>query len=364
MTAAARRSADRAAAPLAADAFPRNAWYPLAWSREIGRAPLARSLCGDALVLFRSEKGATVALEDQCVHRRAPLSRGRLKGDVLECAYHGLQYDCRGRCVRIPGQAEIPLRARVRAYPVVDKWRWTWVWMGEPAAADERLIPDVHWNAQPGWTAPGGSLTLACDWRLLIDNLLDLSHLTFLHAATVGNPEMAETPAEVAVAGDRVRVTRWMIDQTPSPTIRRAVGLHVNVDRWQIVEWTPPGAVVIDVGYAPTGTGAPAGDRSQAFQFRGINLVTPEGPRATRYLWSYARNFKTDDDDLSALIAHEVGATFVEDKDMLEAQQHNLDRGERATVDIRTDAGPLAARRILARLIAEEPAAAADCSQR
>lgn len=346
--------------------FLRNCWYGAAWSAELGRDKLfARTICNEPIVFYRTEKGAPVALEDQCVHRRAPLSKGRLKGDVLECAYHGLQYDCSGTCVRIPGQKDIPERARVRSYPVVDKWRWTWIWMGDPARADDSLIPDVHWNDSPGWISPGGTLAMVGPGQLLIDNLLDLSHLSFVHERTIGTNKVAETPMKYEVDGDRVRVTRWILDKPAPPMFVRAGGFTENVDRWQIIEWTPPGLVLIDVGCAVAGTGAPEGDRSQGIEARSINLITPETEETHHYLWSYARNYDIGNQDLTEMLCRDVHNTFLEDKDIIEAQWTRMRADPRVgwNIDLRVDGGPLKARQILERLIAKErarPAAAAE----
>ena len=190
--------------------YMRNCWYAAAWSRDIEPGkPFARTICEEPVVIFKTETGRLVALEDRCVHRRAPLSLGRIKGEFIECGYHGLQYDCSGMCVRIPGQQDIPERASVRAYPLADKWRWLWIWMGDPEKADESLIPDVHWNDSPGWVSPGETLHMNGHYQLLIDNLLDLSHLTFLHESTIGTSKVAEAAmgfTAVAVGGREVWV--------------------------------------------------------------------------------------------------------------------------------------------------------------
>lgn len=343
----------------------RNCWYGAAWSREVGRDLFVRTICDEPIVFYRTQAGRAVALEDRCAHRRAPLSKGRLVGDVLRCGYHGLEYDGAGKCVRIPGQKEVPDNARVRAYPVIDKWRWLWIWMGDPAAADEDLIPDVHWNDSPGWVSPGDTLHMKGHYQLLVDNLLDLSHLSFLHERTIGTDKVAETPMSVETDGDRVRVTRWIIDKPAPPMFVEAGGFTENVDRWQLVEWTPPGTVLIDVGCAATGTGAPEGDRSQGIEARSINLITPETERTHHYLWSYARNYDVENEDLTELLYRKVGDTFLEDKDMIEGQQARIETETDGggTIDLRVDSGPLQARRILERLIGEELGAVASAAE-
>lgn len=336
--------------------FIRNTWYPCAWASEVGRALFPRWICDVPMVFYRTEAGKPVALHDRCAHRRAPLSKGQLLGDRLQCGYHGLEYDCSGRCVKVPGQDTIPAGAAVRSFPVADKWRFVWVWPGDPALADEALIPDLHWNDAPGWVAPGDTLTIGCNYLIDLDNLMDLSHLTYLHGRTIGTPYVTEFPALTTVSGERVNVTRWMIDRPAPPMFQRVGGFTGNVDRWQIIEWSAPGNVVIDVGCAPTGTGAPQGDRSRGIEARSINLVTPMRERETLYLWSYCRNYKLDDEAITQTLYEDVKRTFFEDKDMLEAQQHLIDTDspEARTISLKVDSGPTQVRRIIERMIRRE----------
>jgi len=133
--------------------FLKNFWYVAASDHEVARKPFGRMILGEPIVLFRKEDGTPVALEDRCVHRHLPLSMGKLVGDHLQCHYHGLRYDCTGRCVRVPGQNTIPPSAQVKSYPVVERYRWLWIWMGDPALADPDKITDFHWLDDPNWGA-------------------------------------------------------------------------------------------------------------------------------------------------------------------------------------------------------------------
>jgi phenylpropionate dioxygenase-like ring-hydroxylating dioxygenase large terminal subunit len=336
--------------------FPRNTWYPCAWSHEIGRGLMQRWICGDPIVFYRTAAGAPVALGDRCPHRRAPLSMGSLVGDRVQCGYHGLEIDATGRCVHIPGQDMIPEPARVHGYPIVDRHRFAWIWPGDPAQADPARIPDLFWNDHPDWAAPGGSLTIDAHWQLVLDNLMDLSHLTYLHGRTIGTPYVSVTPARTRLEGDRVHVDRWTIDRPAPPMFTKVADIAGNVDRWQLVEWIAPGNVVIQVGCAPTGTGAPEGDRSRGIDARSLNLVTPMTERRSLYLWSYCRNYKLADESVSRFLYDEVARTFLEDKAMIEAQQHLIDTdasGAR-TIDIKVDAGPTAVRRMIDRMLRRE----------
>jgi len=336
--------------------FVRNAWYVAAWDHEVGRAPLARTFLDQPVVLYRREDGRPVALADRCCHRSLPLGCGRVVGDDLECGYHGLTFAPDGECVRVPGQVRIPPGARVRAYPIVERWHWLWIWMGDPARADPDRIEDFHWLDDPAWRAKGTRLDVACDYRNLIDNLLDLTHLAYVHRSTLGNMAVAEA-AEVTAErrGDRVRVTRWMMDRPPPPMYLKVKQFAGNIDRWQIIEFSPPGFVTLDIGGADAGTGARQGDRSRGIERMSLNAITPATGRSLHYFWADAHNFRIDEPELTDLLFRQVLEAFSEDKAILEAQQASLDRGRAATqIDTNQDAAGLQARRILDRLVAEE----------
>ena len=139
--------------------YVRNAWYVAAWDHEITRTMKRRIILDEPVVLFRKDDGTAVALEDRCCHRQAPLSMGKLIGNVVKCPYHGLEFDATGKCVKVPSQDMVPASARVRSYPVVERNHWVWVWMGERAKADPALIEDFHWMDDPGWRSTTAALT-------------------------------------------------------------------------------------------------------------------------------------------------------------------------------------------------------------
>ena len=258
--------------------FLRNYWYVAAKDQEIGRKPFGRIILGEPVVFFRSEDGTPIALEDRCPHRRLPLSMGKLVGDdVLQCHYHGLRFDRTGACVRVPGQDAIPATAKVKTYPVVERYKWLWIWMGDPALADPAQIVDYHWLDDPNWGAKTDYLHAECNWQLVNDNLLDLTHLAFVHETTIGNMALVEHAAvRVQRTPQGVQVTRWIIDQPAPPTFVKVGGFTGNVDRWQIIDYMPPSFIRLDVGATPTGTGAPEGRRVGGIQMRNLNAMTPE----------------------------------------------------------------------------------------
>jgi len=340
--------------------FLRNYWYVAATEAEIGRKPLGRMILGEPVVLFRTEQGLPVAFEDRCAHRHLPLSMGKLVGDTLQCHYHGLRFGSDGRCVRIPGQDQIPQGAKVKTYPVVDRYRWVWIWMGDPALADPATITDFHWLDDPHWGAKGSYLHVEANWQLVVDNLLDLTHLAFVHDTTIGNMALAEhAKVKVDRAPNNVVVTRWIIDAEPPPTFQKVGNFKGNVDRWQIVDFVPPAFLRLDVGATPTGTGAPQGKRSGGIGMRNLNAITPETETTSHYFWAQAHDFDVNNPETTNRIFEQIRTAFLQDVEVFSAQQRNLNIfANPPQVDIAADAGVIAARRILARLHDDEQAAA------
>ena len=176
--------------------FLRNSWYVAAWDREVSRRLLARTLLNEPIVLYRKENGSAVALEDRCCHRQLPLSMGKVEGDALRCGYHGLLFNNSGTCIEIPGQASVPPQARVRTYPLEEKFGWVWIWMGDPARADPALIPNWWWAGHPQWAfSRPDMIHVKCNYQLVSDNVLDVTHLAYVHASSIGASSITEFPA-------------------------------------------------------------------------------------------------------------------------------------------------------------------------
>jgi phenylpropionate dioxygenase-like ring-hydroxylating dioxygenase large terminal subunit len=336
--------------------FLRNGWYTALWSHELTDKPVAKTFLNDKVVLFRGNGGKIGALEDCCCHRAAPLSMGNVAGEHLACGYHGLEFDVDGRCMKVPGQTDVPSGAKVRAYPVREKHNVVWIWMGEPAKADPAQIPDLPWLSDPNWATTPGRLHVKSNYQFILDNLLDLTHVAYVHKNTLsGDPREATTPTKTERLPNGVRVGRWMIDFVPPPLFAKAGKFTGNVDRWQHVTWHPPGIVYIDVGCAATGTGAPQGDRSQGISIWANHLVTPETEHSSHYMFCFARNFSLGDEEMSKLLYEGSRATFLEDADFLEAVQTNrVDGGLDGLVHITADAAQLQMRRMLNNMIGAE----------
>ncbi len=335
--------------------FPMNAWYAAAWDVEIRRALFPRTIAGRHIVFYRKGDGAVAALEDACWHRLVPLSRGRLDGDTVICGYHGLAYNAQGRCTFMPSQETINPSACVRAYPVAEKHRFIWVWPGDPALADPALIPDLHWNQDPDWAGDGGTIHVKCDYRLVLDNLMDLTHETYVHGSSIGNSAVAEAPFETTHGERTVTVTRWMEGIEPPPFWAAQLGKPGPVDRWQIIRFEQPCTIAIDVGVAPAGTGAPGGDRSQGVNGYVLNTITPETDGTCHYFWAFARNYRLADQALTTQLREGVSSIFKEDEEILEAQQIAMEANPgRVFYNLNIDSGSMWARRLIERAIAAE----------
>ena len=337
--------------------FPLNAWYVAAWDYDIKRALFPRTICGKKIVLYRTGEGRIAALEDACWHRLVPLSKGKLEGDQVVCGYHGLVFNANGRCTFMPSQDTINPAACVRSFPVAEKYRFAWIWMGDPALADPAKIPDMHWLDDPAWAGEGRMTPLACNYRLVVDNLMDLTHETFVHGSSIGNRAVAEAPFEVTHGERTAQVTRWMLDIDPPPFWAFQLGRKGKVDRWQFINFEAPAAICLDVGVALAGTGAPQGDRSQGVTARVCHFITPETERTCFFFWVVRRNYKLNDQRLTTETRERNAAIVAEDEAVLVAQQIAMEENPDAVFyNLNIDGGAMWARRVLEQMIESENA--------
>jgi phenylpropionate dioxygenase-like ring-hydroxylating dioxygenase large terminal subunit len=244
---------------------------------------------------------------------------------------------------------------------VVERYRWVWIWMGDPALADPAQICDFHWLQDPDWGAKPSYLHVEANWQLVVDNLLDLTHLAFVHETTIGNMALVEHAAvKVQRAPSNVLVTRWIIDQPAPPTFVKVGKFTGNVDRWQIIDYAPPAFLRLDVGACPTGTGAPEGRRVGGIGMRNLNAITPETETTSHYFWGQAHDFEPHNAAMTERVFQQIKTAFLEDVAVFTAQQRMISlRPDAPQVDINADAGGIQARRIVDRLCREEQAAAA-----
>jgi vanillate O-demethylase monooxygenase subunit len=342
-----------------------NTWYVAATSKEINtKTPLARTVCDIAIAFFRDSVGVVQAVEDFCPHRGAPLSLGYVEDGMLVCGYHGLKMGSNGKVASMPNQ-KVSHFPCIRSIPVVERYGFIWIWPGDKTLADAALIPQLHWADNPDWAYAGGLFHIKCDYRLMIDNLMDLTHETYVHASSIGQKEIDETPIKTTMEGSQV-VTRRFIQQVYAPPFWRAalkanqLADDVLVDRWQVCRFDLPSHIMIEVGVAHAGHGgydAPADKKAGSIV---VDFITPETEHSMWYFWGMARNFKPQDTALTAQICAGQGAIFTEDLQVLERQQQNLQQfPDRELLKLDIDSGGVMARRLIQKQLKAEAASAA-----
>jgi len=341
--------------PEAKTEYLRNAWYAAAWSEEIGREPLARTFLDEPVVLFRETDGAPVALVDRCPHRFAPLSKGKLVEDAIECPYHGLRFDGAGSCV-YNYHGPVPKAASVPRFPLMERYGITWIWMGEAEQAREDKLPDFGtFSTDPRFAVARGYLHVAGNYQLAVDNLLDLTHAQFLHPA-LGNPDSSEHStfkmkskgasvwASYFFEGEPVTAFKRMVWESPSDTC----------NRWADMRWEAPSNLYLEVDTAECGH-----PREDAIvEIPSTHFLTPETSKTSHYFWMNARNVRIEDEALTEMFRVGTDKAFrTEDEPMLALVQERM--GDHQFDDLKpvfltTDRAAGKARQILAGLIDAE----------
>jgi vanillate O-demethylase monooxygenase subunit len=340
---------------------PLNAWYVAAWDHEVTRKPMARRIADRPLALYRTEDGKAVALADACWHRLAPLSMGKTVGkDGIQCPYHGIVYNSAGRCASMPAQETINPSATVPSFPVVERYRFVWVWLGDPTQADPDLVPDMHQMDSLEWAGDGETIFAPCNYQLVLDNLMDLTHEEFVHASSIGQDELSESDFVVTHDDRTVTVSRWMLNIDAPPFWLKNMrdkfpGFEGKVDRWQIIRFEAPSTIRIDVGVAKAGTGAPDGDRSQGVNGYVMNTISPETAKTCHYFWAFMRNYRLDSQLITTQLRNGVHGVFGEDEAMLKAQQEAIDANpDYEFYNLNIDAGGMWVRRLIERMLQAE----------
>lgn len=316
--------------------FIENGWYPIALASEVQGEIVERTAVGRRIVLYRTSTGVT-ALDGLCPHRQYPFVLGKLQEDRIECGYHGLTFDSSGACVRIPGQTHIPPALRVHQYPTVERGSWVWSWFGESADADQKKIPE-HWLAATGWVSQGSSYHVKARAQLILENLMDLSHETFIHSTSIGNRHVAAVPVKTEVDGDVVRGTR-VIESAQAAPAHAAWGAVSPVERLQVMEFFPPSFIVVH--------GELSDANQRKFRWKTLHGITPITAQSSRYQFAFVRDFALDEDwsALNNIIVNE-------DLQALEAQEDALSNASRQLpeLSVEADAAALQVRLVLRRL--------------
>jgi phenylpropionate dioxygenase-like ring-hydroxylating dioxygenase large terminal subunit len=343
------------------ETFIRNMWYVGALSSEVGRDIFARRILDEPVVFYRKESGEVAVLHGLCPHRLYPLDKGALVGDAIECGYHGYTFDCSGACTRVPAQQTVPAQFRTKSYPVVEKAQWIWIWMGEPALADEDLIPDVETVGLgvPGWTnIVGGCLHMAARWQLLIDNVMDTSHISFIHRVVLDQAaEIADFPVSVEAGEKVITVKRWMTDQTSDSPYYSLVFPENTAPLFDSANKSEFFSPALIQGGGTYFTSASLGDVKRMGSIFHIHGVTPETPTTTHYFIATAVDsptVKPEYEQFAQEMLHERGRK--EDIDALELVEPHVQDFANVQREIsgRQDLGQLHVRRRIEQLFAAQ----------
>ena len=335
--------------------YVRNAWYVAGWSEDFSRALRPLTLLERDVVLYRTETGEIVALEDRCPHRFLPLSKGKVIGDNVQCGYHGITFGPNGRCVRVPGQDNLPNSAAVHRYPTHERHNIVWIWMGEADRADPAEIFDMPEFEAEGWAVHyGDHLEIGSHYLNVAENLCDPAHVSFVHPTTLGNAASEDVPIRVEREGDVVITSRWIRGAAPVGFFQKFGNFDGLVDRWHYYELHPPCTSIIDFGSSAE-LGLDEDDRGRGMRIFALHFLMPVDATHTIDHWMHIRNAALDDpgagDRMNALFR----IAFDEDKEILEAiQQEELKQPERRPLRIAIDRGPNMYRRIVADMAARE----------
>jgi vanillate O-demethylase monooxygenase subunit len=329
-----------------------NAWYVAASADEVGRTPLARLLLNEPIVMYRREDGVPVALEDRCCHRRAPLSKGKvIDGDRLQCGYHGFTFDATGACVAIPGQERVPASIGVRSYALAERHGFIWIWMGEAAKADPSRIPDFKENVASGWWPTRVLLPIRGHYQLVVENLLDLSHVAFVHGETIGTDDTNAT-LNFDRGADYVRLTRKAPDLA-TPHFYLINGLGPRSDQVKTITFVPPCFVSILVA---TTERAPGKANPRSVNILIHHACVPETDHSTHYFIVSARDFEGSP-AMAEKSLQTLTKVFNEDRDIIEAQEHCIELDPASPVfSTNADWGSVQMRRLMTQLVEQEAA--------
>lgn len=324
-------------------------WYVAAFADEIGRALFARTLLGKKILFYRTEDGTAVAMSDRCAHRSYPLSEGTLEGDTVVCGYHGFRYDADGDCIEVPAMAKCPRSIGVKRYALVESGNLIWIWMGDAESADLAKLPETAFQTSADWVCSKGYLHLAGNYVSLHENLLDLTHLSYIHARSFGTPEYARAPFRAEIGDGHFLVRREVIPTLLPPVWADPTGLArvSTAARIATSEFMSPGFHRVTVSFYDSAV--PEAER-QVSTIRTAHLPTPETHRSTHYFIVHGRDFAVGDPDVTSVMHDRLFIAFEEDVEALGKLEHML--AETAPEDmyeisVTTDGPSVAMRRYL-----------------
>jgi vanillate O-demethylase monooxygenase subunit len=307
--------------------FVMNDWYVAAFAEEIKEQLLARTLLGRRLVFYRTTAGQVVALEDRCPHRSMPLSAGTLTQDTIVCGYHGLRFNAEGDCIEVPSQASCPKNVGIKAYRTHERGAVVWIWMGDAEQADLSKLPPQDWMESAEWERSQGYLSLQASYVRLHENLLDLTHLSFLHAKSFGTPDYAKAAFESEIGDGQFALLRNVVPTTLPPVWGIPTGLTGEGQAARIVrsEFRSLGLHEVSVTFydCHLPENGPENERPQ-FRIRTAHMPTPETATSTHYFIVHGRDFALDDTATTRFMHDQLFVAFQEDVDGLALQEQAL----------------------------------------
>lgn len=333
--------------------YPHNCWWVAAFSDEVGEALLGRWLLDTPVLLYRTQAGEAVAMEDRCSHRGAPLSIGCRKGDTVQCGYHGFTFDSEGNCIDVPSIKAPLAAARVRSFPVIEKAPFVWAYLGDPERIDEVAPPHrLEWTEDPDFARVHGRMDIAANYMLLKENVLDLTHFGYVHASTFKITDWVDLPS-FSTEGETTSYRQQFLMSPLPPVFAEPLGLAPGTpyDRENHGSFVSPALQIAAVDLKDPATGAITG------RFRVSHATTPVSPTAMHYFWVVGRDHGTDAPSMGALEAI-TKTGFAEDEAMIEAIQATADRDPRGRsapeVSVKMDTAGIQARRIVQRWMERE----------
>jgi vanillate O-demethylase monooxygenase subunit len=332
----------------------RNSWYCAGWAADLDEGPVGRTLLGEYIVLFRSEAGKAIALSGRCPHRFAPLDRGKVRGDTIECPYHGLTFGTDGACVRNPHGDPIPPQARLRAYPLLERHGVLWIWMGWPSLADPAALPDDGWMVSPQYTNGKLYVRVEGNYQLVSDNLLDLTHGMYLHSTTLAAPPHPKRSVEheMHVEGSVVHSNYYGRFMTRAAAFKNIFAPETG-DLVAKMQWRPASTLNFDVAMHPADSGHQGGAR-----YLQAHYITPETEFSSHYWAAVGRDVDVENKEEDAYEMELFTRAFVEeDEPMIRACQELMGTSDMMSLRpavLKSDAAAIQARRILSKLIRQE----------
>lgn len=337
-------------------------WYVAAFTDEIGRTLLRRTILDRRIVFYRTEAGEAVALADRCAHRSYPLSAGLLDGDTIVCGYHGFRYDAAGDCIEVPSAAKCPRSIGVKRFPLVEQGDLVWIWMGEGDATEPDLhkLPVVSFLTSDDWTRSKGYFHHPGNYVSLHENLLDLTHLSYVHAKSFGTPDYARAPFKTEMKDGYFKIRRSVVPTSLPPVWGDPTGLSgiATAARIATSEFLSPAFHLVSTSFYDDAR--PEEDR-MVFSIHTAHLPTPETHGSTHYFIVHGRDFALADEAVTETMHRQLFTAFQEDVDAMSLLEDTLEHtppSEMYEISVASDAPSIGMRRYIRRRAAAAAGAA------